>query len=77
VLDIYTQMYIIGRMTKFQKHLKQLGAEKASKIYKISARTAHAYMYGYRVPRLISVPALVKHSKGKLTYSSFFPDDDK
>ena len=70
-------MYIILCMTKFQKHLKQLGAEKAAKIYEISPRTAQAYMHGYRYPRLLSIPALVKHSNGKLTYRSFFPDDDK
>lgn len=70
-------MYIILCMTKFQKHLKQLGLEKSSETFHISKRTALAYIRGDRVPRLISVPSLVKHSKGKLTYRSFFPDDDK
>ena len=71
----YTVMYTLLCMTKFQNHLKQLGPEKSSEIYKISPRTAHAYMYGYRHPRLINVPSLIRLSKGKLTYRSFFPDE--
>lgn len=74
---LHTEMYMMLSMTKFQKHLKQLGIEKSSETFHISKRTALAYIRGDRAPRLISVPSLIRCSKGKLTYRSFFPDDDK
>lgn len=77
VFALHTEMYMMLSMTKFQKHLKQLGIEKSSETFHISKRTALAYIRGDRAPRLISVPSLVRCSKGKLTYRSFFPDDDK
>lgn len=77
VFALHTEMYMMLSMTKFQKHLKQLGIEKSSETFHISKRTALAYIRGDRAPRLISVPSLIRCSKGKLTYRSFFPDDDK
>jgi len=75
VVANYTAMYTLLCMTKFQNHLKQLGVEKSSQTFHISQRTALAYIRGDRVPRLISVPSLIRLSKGNLTYSSFFPDE--
>ena len=62
-------------MTKFQIFLKQLGVEKASQVFHISKRTAHAYMRGDRSPRLNNVPNLVRLSKGKLSLNAFFPEN--
>lgn len=62
-------------MTKFQKLLETLGPQKAAETFHISKRTAVAYIRGDRAPRLISVPSLIRCSQGKLTYSSFFPDE--
>jgi len=76
VIALHTKTYIILCMTKFQKHLKQLGIEKSSETFHISKRTALAYIRGDRVPRLISVPSLIRLSKGNLTYSSFFLPDE-
>ena len=62
-------------MTKFQLYLKQLGVEKASQIFHISKRTAHAYMRGDRSPRLNNVPNLVRMSRGELSVNAFFAED--
>lgn len=74
---MHTKLYMMLCMTKFQKHLKKLGIDKSAETFHISKRTALAYIRGDRAPRLISVPTLVRCSKGKLSYRSFFPDDDK
>ena len=70
----YVSIYY-SLMTKFQLYLKQLGVEKASQIFHISKRTAHAYMRGDRSPRLNNVPNLVRLSRGKLSVNAFFAED--
>jgi len=70
----YVSIYY-SLMTKFQLYLKQLGVEKASQIFHISKRTAHAYMRGDRSPRLNNVPNLVRMSRGELSVNAFFAED--
>lgn len=63
------------QMTKFQIYIRKLGLQESAKALNISQRSAEAYMYGARKPRLRDVPNLVKLSKGSLCFDSFHNED--
>ena len=63
-------------MTKFQNYIKNIGVENSATILNITERTALAYLRSERSPRMHNIPDLIKKSRGKLNYASFFESDE-
>lgn len=52
--------------------IEKVGDERASKLFKVSRRTAQSWRLRERLPRPKQVPKIIKGSGGELSYESIY-----